>query len=78
MIRFPSDQPVLPFLPAVVGLPCAYGQTGAAWPGPHHCADCAAAVAEACRTFADAVAAGTYDQDGYTPDERRAQTRRAA
>lgn len=72
-----TAQPSLPFPPAVAVLPCAYGQTGAAWPGPHHCAACAADVAEACRSFADAVAAGTYDQDGYTPAERKAQRRAA-
>lgn len=73
-----TAQPALPFPPAVVGLPCAFGQTGEDWDGPHHCAACAAEVARACAAFAAAVAAGTYDADGYTPTERRAQQRRAA
>lgn len=57
---------------------CSFGVTGEEWPGPHHCAQCAAFVARACEAFAAAVARGEYDNEGYTPAERRAQRRRRA
>jgi hypothetical protein len=55
---------------------CAFGETGNDWPGPHHCAQCAASVAERCREFRAAVARGEYDTEGYTPAERKAQLKR--
>lgn len=62
-----------------VGLgPCAFGDTGDTWDGPHHCAACAAAVEEAVRFCAAEIAAGRYDAGLYTPAERRAQLRGAA
>ncbi len=56
-------------------LPCAYGETGEYWPGPHHCEACNAAVLEAVAFMAAARARGEYDAQGYTPLERRALTR---
>lgn len=40
------------------------------------CAACAAQTEAASQAFAAAVAAGTYDAEGYTPAERRAQAKR--
>lgn len=57
-------------------LVCAYGQTGIGWEGPHHCAQCAADVEQACEQFDADVRAGKYDEQGFTPAERRAQAKR--
>lgn len=57
---------------------CAFSVTGEDWEGPHHCAQCAAFVAEQCREFEAAVPRGEYDAEGYTPAERKALRRRAA
>lgn len=59
-----------------LGPPCAFGETGADWPGPHHCRQCAVAVEEACRQFAEAVARGDYNERGYTPGEWKAKLKR--
>ena len=59
-----------------IGPPCAFGDTGDGWTGRHHCAQCAAAVDAAIAFMEAARAAGTYDEDGYTPAERRALHRR--
>ncbi len=59
---------------------CAYGQPMArytGYAGPHHCVDCATAVDEACAAFAAAVDRREYDEQGYTPAERRAAARAA-
>lgn len=42
------------------------------WSGPHHCAGCAADVERKCAEFDADVAAGKYDEWGYTPAEARA------
>jgi len=42
----------------------------------HHCDDCAAETAALIAQFWQAVDAGTYDRDGYTPAERTAQQKR--
>lgn len=52
-------------------LACAFGEP---LMGPHPLCD--AETERACRDFGAAVAAGTYDAEGYTPLERAAQTRR--
>ena len=50
---------------------CAFGS---AWPcGP--CEHCRAESARLGARFAAEVTAGTYDAEGYTPQERRAWTR---
>ena len=59
-----------------VGPPCAFGELGIGWLGPHHCWFCAVETAKGCMAFADGVKAGRWDQDGYTPAERRAAARR--
>ena len=53
---------------------------GSPW-GRVGCGPCAACIAEAEALEADfwvAVAAGRWDQDGYTPADRKAQARRLA
>lgn len=52
-------------------LVCAFGEP---WIGPHP--KCAAYADELDRQFDAAVAAGKYDQDGYTPADRRAEQKR--
>jgi len=50
----------------------------ALWPVlRHHCAQCTAETAALIAQFWQAVDAGTYDRDGYTPAERKAQQKRA-
>ena len=51
-------------------LACAFGEP---WDGPHPLCDAEADRLEA--VFADGVAAGRWDADGYTSAERRAQAR---
>lgn len=46
--------------------------------GRWHCPGCRAYSEQAAAEFAAAVAAGTYDREGYTPAERRKQQRRQA
>ena len=58
--------------PAPSGLTCAFGTD---WLAHEGCPGCAAFAADLRRQFDADVAAGTYDQDGYTPAERRAQRR---
>lgn len=70
----PSQQLALP-LPTPT-LPCAFGETGEDWDGPHHCAACHAEVERAVAVMAAARARGAYDAESYTPAERRAQARR--
>lgn len=53
------------------GLACAFGEP---WLGPHPLCD--AETDRACRAFDADVAAGKYDEQGYTPLERAAQQRR--
>src|SRR5262249_5920807 len=50
-----------------VKLTCAFGTD---WSAHEHCAGCAAFVEEGIRQFNEAVAAGMYDDEGYTPNER--------
>jgi hypothetical protein len=57
-------------------LPCAFGETGETWVGRDHCEACNAAVNEAVAFMRAAVARGEYDEQGYTPAERKAQKRR--
>jgi hypothetical protein len=52
--------------------PCAFGETGDGWPGPHHCHQCAARVEEATLFCAAEIAAGRYDENLYTPNEAKA------
>ena len=52
-------------------LTCANGEP---WTGPHP--RCEAETDRACERFDQAVLAGEYDADGYTPNERREQERR--
>lgn len=66
--------------------PCTFGRRAfwtspiraVGWFGPHHCDACNAETERGGAEFAAAVAAGTYDAQGYTPAERRAQQRKAA
>lgn len=58
--------------PVDTGLTCAFGEP---WMGEHPLCD--AETARACERFAEAVARGEFDADGYTPNERRAQAKRA-
>lgn len=51
--------------------PCAFGDTGEMWRGPHHCERCAAEVEHARAWMRAARARGEYDEQGYTPKERR-------
>jgi len=44
----------------------------------HHCDQCAAEVAALIALYQQAQARGEYDADGYTPNERKAQQKRAA
>lgn len=55
---------------------CTFGNEAGTDGGPHHCEACAAEVERSCAAFDAAVLAGTYDQDGFTPAERRAQQRK--
>ena len=57
-------------------LPCSFGETGETWHGPHHCHRCDAYVREAVEYMRLAFNRGEYDDQGYTPNERRAQVRR--
>lgn len=67
-----GDQLRLPFAEsAPPKLVCAFGSDGADWPGPHHCAACAALVTEMVARFEAAVARGEYDREGYKANERR-------
>ncbi len=54
------------------GLTCAFSEP---WMGLHPLCD--AHGAEMVKQFEAAVLAGTYDADGYTPNERKAQQKRA-
>lgn len=58
--------------------PCAFGETGLGWLGPHHCLQCMLEVVRACQAFDAAVARGEFDAEGYTPKERRVQAKRRA
>lgn len=51
-------------------LTCAFGEP---WMGPHPL--CEAEVDRACTRFAEAVARGDYDAEGYTPQERKRLSR---
>lgn len=67
-------QSLLPFgLEPDDGLICAFGEP---WMGPHPL--CEAETERACQQFAEAVRAGKYDVEGYTPAERKAKNRRDA
>lgn len=59
-----------------VGLPCRFGDVGLGWLGPHHCYHCWQHTVEQERLFWNSVVAGKWDDAGYTPKERKAQTRR--
>jgi hypothetical protein len=59
-------------------LPCMFGETGAGWNGPHLCHRCAAEVDAAVEWMRQARLRGEYDEAGYTPNERKAQRKRAA
>lgn len=54
-------------------LVCAFGEP---WMGPHPL--CEAHTLAACQQFDEAVKAGIYDAQGYTPNERRAQAKKAS
>lgn len=54
------------------GLTCALGED---WEGAHP--RCEQETARARVDFAEAVARGEFDAEGYTPNERRAQAKRA-
>jgi hypothetical protein len=45
-------------------LPCAFGQNGEGWSGPHHCALCAAEVDRMIGAFNAAVERGEFNSDG--------------
>lgn len=69
----------LPLSPRYVwpaGLVCSFGVPMAQHHHGDRCPACDAAVADARRQFAAAVARGTFDAAGYTPAERKAQQRR--
>lgn len=53
------------------GLVCAFGEP---WMGPHPLCD--ADTERGCVEFTRLVAAGVYDAQGYTPNERKAQQKR--
>lgn len=53
-------------LPRHIELTCANGEP---WEGPHPL--CEAESDRACERFTEAVKAGTWDEAGYTPNERR-------
>ena len=59
--------------PTLPVLTCAFGEP---WMGPHPLCD--AETDRACAEFARLVAAGKYDADGYTPNERKAQQKQKA
>lgn len=50
---------------------CLFGETGAGWPGPHHCRQCAALVDEMQRRFDAKVRAGEYTERGDVKRETR-------
>lgn len=50
---------------------CSYGEP---WVGKHPL--CKAEVDRACRAFTEAVQRGEYDEEGYTPAERKAADKR--
>ena len=52
-------------------LVCAFGEP---WMGPHPL--CEAETDRKCARFEAAVLAGTYDAQGYTPNERKAMARK--
>jgi hypothetical protein len=52
---------------------CVYREP---WMGPHPLCDVAATAM--CRAFADAVAQGVYNAQGYTPREWKAKQRKEA
>jgi hypothetical protein len=54
-------------------LTCAFGEP---WIGPHPL--CQAQLTRDCAAFAAAVTRGEYDARGYTPNERKALTRKQA
>lgn len=58
------------------GPPCAFGEVGLGWSGPHHCFRCCAETDAAVQRFEAGVVAGTWDAEGYTPNERRALEKR--
>jgi hypothetical protein len=66
--------------PCAFNQPTLYGSVYApGWDGPHHCFWCFVEVERACRAFDADVIAGKYDQQGYTPAERRSKkVKRAA
>jgi hypothetical protein len=57
---------------APTGLTCSFNEP---WMGDHPL--CRAEVEAGCQRFAEAVAAGIFDAQGYRPSERRAQAKRA-
>ena len=59
-------------VPVDAGLTCAFGEP---WMGLHPL--CEARSNEMCRQFAEAVRSGQFAAEGYTPNERKAQARRA-
>jgi len=71
----------MPYQPSLIdqlamhSLVCAFGNPGRV--GAHHCDACAAQVNEAVEWMRQARLRGEYDEEGYTPAERRAQQRRA-
>lgn len=62
---FDAPEPVDP------GLTCAFGEP---WMGEHPLCD--AETARQCAQFAEAVARGAFDANGYTQNERKAQAKR--
>ena len=44
----------------------------------HHCGECAAEVAALIALYREAQARGEFDAEGYTPNERKAQRKRAS
>ena len=59
------------------GLTCKFGTPWRDHFDSTGCAACAAETERGCTAFAAAVAAGTYDADGYTPAERKRQAMKA-
>ena len=55
-------------------IPCAFGLTS--WSGEDHCERCHEYATAMCAQFDQDVAAGKFDSDGFTPNERKAQQRR--
>lgn len=59
---------------------CAYGESGIGWNGllQAHCHRCLMAIGESIAAFWAEVAAGTFDEAGYTKADRKAQQRKLA